>query len=860
MQPERNATGTLTPPGGEALVSPDTPIDLTNCDREPIHIPGAIQPHGVLLVLSDPDLTILQASANTAERLGVPPEELLGKRLSDVVGEENAAAVFAPLGQGNTRGYNPLSITLGGVDGGASRKAPAGSGTTFDGVVHRSDGTIILELEPETGGSVLSHYDFHRLVRETMSSVETAQTLLDLAGAIADQMRELTGFDRVWVYRFHEDWHGEIIGESKRDDIETWLGMHYPASDIPAQARELFLRHWLRMIVDVDSGRVPLIPRDNPVTGRPLDMGGTVLRSVSPIHIQYLQNMGVRASLVVSLIKGGKLWGLISGHHYSGPKVVSYATRTLCEFLAQAFSTQLGMTERVEDRDLALRIRDVHANLFARTARESNWVRAVTRGDPSLLDLTCATGAAVSMGGDIATVGATPPAEEIRALVEWLSTADVAGDDRGDALFSTAHLAARYPRGADIQSVASGLIAARISPTRPDYILWFRGESKQSVKWAGDPRKPVTIAADGSARLSPRGSFELWEEQVRGTSTPWSATELHAAAEFRGVVIDILLRRADEIMALNKELERANLQLQESAVELEVQAEELQVSTEELLQHRDELERVLERERAARAAAQEASKLAEEARTEAEQANKAKSEFLAMMSHELRTPLNAIGGYTQLLELGLRGATTPQQLADYERIRSNQRHLLGLINSILNFARLEAGQLQINIGDIPIGRVLRTVEEIVAPQIMEKGLSYSWDVCGADQASGTAAARVLADEEKLRQVMLNLVSNAIKFTDAGGRVDVSCSAEGESVAIHVRDTGRGIPPERLATVFDPFVQVDRHLTSDAQQGVGLGLAISRELARKMNGDLRAESEPGRGSTFTLTLPRSPKPA
>jgi light-regulated signal transduction histidine kinase (bacteriophytochrome) len=844
MTPDSVApTGVATPAGTQGFVSPDTKIDLTNCDREPIHIPGSVQPHGALLVLREPDLTVVQASANAGDFVGVPVERLLGTRLADLVGPAQAEEVLAPLRRGESRAYDAITLSVG--NGADARR--------FDGVVHRSDGAILLELEREAGDAQLTYADFYKIVRETMSHVEHAESIVDLAAAIADQMRELTGFDRVWVYRFHEDWHGEIIGEAKRDDIETWLGMHYPASDIPAQARALFLRHWLRMIPDVDSGRVPLVPQDNPLTHRPLDMGGTVLRSVSPIHIQYLQNMGVRASLVVSLIKGGKLWGLISGHHYSGPKYVPYAMRTLCEFLAQAFSTQLGMAERVEVREYALRLRDVQSRILARTARDTNWVRAVTRGAPTLLELTGATGAAVVVGDEVVPVGETPGREEIQALVRWLAARDgAAGDegdegDAGDPMFATSSLASHYPEAAAIAGSVSGLIAVHVSATKPDYVLWFRGESRQRVKWAGDPRKPVTLAEDGTLRLHPRGSFELWEQEVRGTSAPWSASELAAAAEFRGTVIDILLRRADEIVALNAELERANQQLQESAVELEVQAEELQASTDELIEHRAELERALGSERAARSDAQRA-------REDAEAANKAKSDFLAMMSHELRTPLNAIGGYTQLLQLGLRGQTTPEQLADYERIRSNQQHLLGLINSILNFARLEAGQVQITLADVPVGKVLGAVEALVAPQMMEKGLTYTWDACGAD--SSGAPARVRADEEKLRQVILNLVSNAIKFTDRGGRIEVGCAQERDSVAIHVRDTGRGIAPDRLTHIFDPFVQVDRHLTAESQQGVGLGLAISRDLARKMGGDLRAESVVGEGSVFTLTLPRA----
>jgi signal transduction histidine kinase len=235
------------------------------------------------------------------------------------------------------------------------------------------------------------------------------------------------------------------------------------------------------------------------------------------------------------------------------------------------------------------------------------------------------------------------------------------------------------------------------------------------------------------------------------------------------------------------------------------------------------------------------------ARAEAERANAAKAEFLAAMSHELRTPLNAIGGYAELLELGIRGPVTPQQVEDLRRIRVNQQHLLGLINSVLNYAKLEAGRVEYDLVEVPLGVAVAAVEALVAPQLRARGLTY--DFPGCDPA---LAAR--ADPEKLRQVVLNLLSNAAKFTAVGGRVTVTCEAAGaDAVAVRVADTGVGIAPDQLARVFDPFVQVGRRLASNAE-GIGLGLAISRDLARGMGGELTAESTPGAGSTFTLTLP------
>jgi signal transduction histidine kinase len=254
-----------------------------------------------------------------------------------------------------------------------------------------------------------------------------------------------------------------------------------------------------------------------------------------------------------------------------------------------------------------------------------------------------------------------------------------------------------------------------------------------------------------------------------------------------------------------------------------------------------EIERLLgESERARRDA--------EDARAEAEAANHAKSEFLAVMSHELRTPLNAIGGYAELLEMGVRGPLSPPQLDDLSRIQSNQQHLLGLINEVLNYARIETGNLRYHLTEVPVAGLVLALEPLVAPQIATKRLEY------VVSASDPTVA-VLADQEKLRQVLLNLLSNAIKFTDPGGRIELSWVADEEMALLRVSDTGVGIPPEQVERVFEPFVQVNASLTR-SNEGTGLGLAISRDLARGMGGDLMVESTPGKGSVFTVAMPLS----
>lgn len=299
-------------------------------------------------------------------------------------------------------------------------------------------------------------------------------------------------------------------------------------------------------------------------------------------------------------------------------------------------------------------------------------------------------------------------------------------------------------------------------------------------------------------------------------------------------------RAAEENAQVVQELELARAVLMEQAAELEAQAAELEAQTEELHCTVAELERRNEELR-------QRTREAESARAEAEAANQAKAEFLATMSHELRTPLNAIAGYTQILELGIHGPVTDQQLDTLARIRHNKRRLLALINDILNFTRIRAGRLPVEVARISVTELLAGMEPLVAPQVRTRGVMMQI-------SKSTPGTVVLADRERAEQVLLNLLSNAIKFTQPGGRIDVRSDMDASHVRIHVADTGRGIPADRLEAIFDPFVQVDTRHSRDVD-GVGLGLSISRDLARAMGGDITVRSEPARGSIFTFLLRR-----
>jgi signal transduction histidine kinase len=314
-----------------------------------------------------------------------------------------------------------------------------------------------------------------------------------------------------------------------------------------------------------------------------------------------------------------------------------------------------------------------------------------------------------------------------------------------------------------------------------------------------------------------------------------------------------------KLSELTVELELQNQQLQDQAVEMESQQAHLQEQTTELESQSEELRATIEQLEQQTALAERARAMAEEATRNAEEANRAKSLFLTTMSHELRTPLNAIGGYVDLLALEIRGPLVEAQREDLRRIKKSGQHLLSLINDILNLAKIESGQLDLHIRDVPLATVFENVDTLVAPQFNSKRIAYVFPQCDP-------LLHVRADSDKLQQILLNLLSNACKFTDAGGRVTVECAAigggadgTGPAVAIVVRDTGRGIAQDKLEKIFEPFVQIDRHLTGASQQGVGLGLAISRDLARSMSGDLVADSIVGVGTTFVLTIPRADAP-
>jgi serine phosphatase RsbU (regulator of sigma subunit) len=367
----------------------------------------------------------------------------------------------------------------------------------------------------------------------------------------ARAVRDLTGFDRVMVYRYDEDYNGEVVAESKRADLNSFLGLHYPSTDIPAQARALYEKSWLRLISDVGYTPAPLVPTTAPGSGTPLDLTHATLRSVSPIHVEYLQNMGVHASMSISLLRHGRLWGLIACHHYAGPHLPPFGNRVAAEFLGSTLSLRL--VDRFEDDQLRRRLaaQSVLAKLTAATLNDREPLAAALLGAPDLLDLVPADGVVVDIQGDRRVRGSVPPPEVVAAVAAWARGA-------GDEIADSDWLSRELPALPLDPQLAAGALALNL----PDgqYAVWFRREVLRSVDWGGDPHnKAIALSEGDRIRISPRKSFDRWREIAHQRSEPWTPGETESAEALRRYLVESLYRRTRGALRVAETLQRSLL-------------------------------------------------------------------------------------------------------------------------------------------------------------------------------------------------------------------------------------------------------------------------------------------------------------
>lgn len=511
----------------------------TACADEPIHIPGSIQPHGFLFVL-DEQLQITRISENVQQWLGVAPEQLLGQAPGAWL-EDEPVALAERLGQLALDEPHPFHV------GDLSLRGDR-ENLRFACTAHRSGEAFILEFEPVERSSHEAAASLYPLVHRFVARLKHDASVEELCRFACAEFKQITGFGRVMAYRFDAGGNGKVLAESADQGYDRYLGLCFPASDIPAQARALYLANRIRVIPTADYRPVGLRA---PATDAPLDLSFAGLRSVSPVHLQYMRNMGTQASMSISIVVQGQLWGMISCHHLT-PRTVGLQTRTACVLLGRILSLQIEARELQALAERQLQLRQLIVRMLSAMADEDSISEGLKAVPDALLGFGSACGAAIVFADQVELIGQTPEVEGVAALVEQLT----GREDRAE-VFHSDNIGLDLPDLAGFEGIA-GAMALSISELHPHYLIWFRPEVVRTVTWAGQPAKSL----DERGVLNPRNSFESWQETSRGTSLPWEAVELESAGDLRSALLGIVLRKAEELAQLAGELTRSNKELE----------------------------------------------------------------------------------------------------------------------------------------------------------------------------------------------------------------------------------------------------------------------------------------------------------
>jgi light-regulated signal transduction histidine kinase (bacteriophytochrome) len=498
------------------------PVDLTNCDREPIHILGRVQAYGALISVS-PDWIVNHASLNLNAFINSTAEDAIGMPVADLLSHHAVHEIRSRLQllSGLDSVERIFGIRLTDAD------------DLFDIAVHLSGRSFVVEIERHEGGARTDYTSYVRPMMERIGKADTPEMLCEIA---ARQLRALTDFDRVMIYKFEENGSGTVVAESLKGDRESYKGLRYPASDIPKQARALYKRSLLRIIADVSDQGVEIIPATNP-EGEPLDLSMSSTRAVSPVHLEYLVNMGVGASMSISILKRGELWGLFACHNDT-PKSLSYNVRSAAELFGQLFAFALDQKEGDEEREDQARARKVHDSLMSQLAEGSTIADSLETILSGIATVIPYDGAIGWIDGNFTSLGKTPSREEFMGMVKFLNTT------AASSIYESKNLVSSYPKASDFADRTAGIMVLPVSRTPRDFIVLCRSEIASTVKWAGNPNKPVISGKFGS-RLSPRKSFEAWKQVVVNCSKPWTASEKRAAEALRITLLEVVLRMSD---------------------------------------------------------------------------------------------------------------------------------------------------------------------------------------------------------------------------------------------------------------------------------------------------------------------------
>ncbi|TPE42812.1 GAF domain-containing protein [Pontibacter mangrovi] len=496
--------------------------DSEMCGSIPLHLVNLIQPHGVLLVLDKKELRILQASENVGAFLPATPEQLLQEPLSRFL----PAAQYEEIQNKLEGTLERIPLTL--------QFEVDGKKTAFSALVLPQEEYVLLELEERQETAQDSFIGLYQNIKYITSLLKQASTYQGIAQQAAEGLKKLSGFDRVMIYQFDPHWNGIVVAQAKEEDMDDYMDLRFPASDVPKQARELYFRNPYRIIPTHNYEPVRLQPVINPLTQRFTDLSESNLRSVAKVHLEYLSNMNITASMSLPIIIDNKLWGLISCHHKTA-KYPSYEMRSAMELLSGILSAQLEAKQKEESMALRVYLRGLHVNLMEQLFSAATFAEGLQEGSENLINLLSLGGTAVVYEGNVLKTGITPEEREIKELVSWLRR------NKARSIFATDALPAEYPHSKAFSQVASGLIAIPVNPEQGEFILGFRPEVLQTIKWGGNPNNAIQMEPDGK-NYHPRNSFATYQETVKQTSLPWRQEEYEAAEALRNAVLEKIIR------------------------------------------------------------------------------------------------------------------------------------------------------------------------------------------------------------------------------------------------------------------------------------------------------------------------------
>ncbi|TCD04229.1 GAF domain-containing protein [Pedobacter frigidisoli] len=511
-------------------------VDLTNCDKEPIHVPGKVQSHGFLIAIDKANFNITYISENAINFIGEFAKNLLEKPI----------AILSNFIEQNEQKFDmedllKLGIVKKSFDG-VSPYPVEIKGKPFYLIISASVNDWLFEFEPVT-----LQYDIQSLIGRSASVMLQGKNVFALLKAAAAEVKKLINYDRIMIYKFLDDGHGEVVAEEKEENLEPFFGLHYPASDIPKQARDLYKLNLTRLIADVNTEDSQIITYKQ---NEPLDLTNGGLRAVSPIHIQYLKNMGIYSSFSISLIAHGELWGLIACHNYS-PKFIDYKAREGSKLIGEILSSALEYRQGEEDSETLKQFKDTATLLTDYLNRDKYLIDALAGHDRTLLNVTKGTGAAIIFEGNLKTLGVVPDDKDIWELAEWIKT------NSDESIYYTHRLSEIFHPAKKYKEIASGILSCSISKDPDEVMIWFKPEQIATVNWAGNPDKPATASENGMLNMSPRKSFETWSQVVSNTSEKWLSEEITSVLRIREVIITYINKKANEIRLLNEKLQAA---------------------------------------------------------------------------------------------------------------------------------------------------------------------------------------------------------------------------------------------------------------------------------------------------------------